>query len=603
MKSWWWRLARYARPQTPRLGGIMALMLVSVGIDAVKPWPMKLIVDNVLGGKPLPGKLQWLSTLPRAQDAGGLLTWLTFSTILLFLTGWLNRISRAYLESETGTRMVFDLGRAVFDHLQGLSLQFHTTTRTGDLVKRVTTDASCLRDLMMAVFLPALSALASLIVILGIMWRIDSLLALIAIAAAPCIVFAIRLFARPMEQRTWEQLELQGQLMSAAEQTLTALPIVRAFGREEIEDQRFAELCRRSDKAYLSALKAQLHFKIGTDSILAIGKTAVMAAGGWRALQGKISVGDLLILLGYLAVLYAPLETLAYISATFASAGAGARRIFEILGADERIHERAHARTYTRTRHSGHIRFESVTAGYRKDRPVLMKIELEAHPGERVALVGPTGAGKTTLVSLIPRLLDPWEGRVLFDGVDVRDWKLLSLRSQIAFLLQDPFILPITVAENIAYGRPDANRSEITAAAAAANADEFIRRLPDGYDTVLGERGATLSGGERQRLAIARALLKDAPILILDEPTSALDVRTEALLLEALDRLMKNRTTFIIAHRLSTVRPATRICVLDGGTIVESGVHEELVQRDGLYARYHKSQSAGSAETLKKVVS
>jgi ATP-binding cassette subfamily B protein/subfamily B ATP-binding cassette protein MsbA len=329
--------------------------------------------------------------------------------------------------------------------------------------------------------------------------------------------------------------------------------------------------------------------------IATLGTGAILWLGASRVLHGQLTVGSLLVFLAYLTILQAQFAVFTKIYTTMQEVSASVERVLEVLGSEPEVSDRPGATPLTAAR--GHVRIEGVTFGYEADRPVLRGVSLEATPGQTVALVGATGAGKTTLAALIPRLFDPWEGRVLLDDHDVRDVQLRSLRAQVAVVLQDPFLFPRTVAENIAYGRPGASRVEIEAAARAANADEFIERLPRGYDTVVGERGATLSGGERQRLSIARALLRDAPVLILDEPTSALDAETERLLLGALRRLMEGRTTFIVAHRLSTIRGADRIAVLHHGQIVESGTHEELLARGGRYARLHSLQFGTAAET------
>ncbi len=318
----------------------------------------------------------------------------------------------------------------------------------------------------------------------------------------------------------------------------------------------------------------------------------VLFVGGVRVLSGAISLGTLLVFLAYVRQMQNSSAGLFDIFVKLKAAEASVERISEVLHSDEMVHDPAVPLSLPERPRGqrGHVRLEGVTVGYEPGQPVLHNVTLEMLPGERIALVGPTGSGKTTLASLVPRFFDPWEGRVTFDGMDVRDVRLADLRSRISIVLQDPFLLPLSVAENIAYGLPEASLEEIVAAAVAAQADEFIRQLPEGYDTVIGERGATLSGGERQRITIARALLRDAPVLILDEPTSSLDARTEALLTEAFDRLMKDRTTLIIAHRLSTIRDAHRIAVLDDGRLVELGSHDELIELEGIYWRFHLQQ-------------
>ncbi|MHC4177690.1 MAG: ABC transporter ATP-binding protein, partial [Planctomycetota bacterium] len=485
----------------------------------------------------------------------------------------------------------------LFDHLQRLSVRFHSQQSSGDLLRRVTTDSRCVRELVMGVFIPLLTSLASLTIMFFVMWKLNPSLSSIALLVALPLPVLIKLLTPRMTERTYKQQQLEGQMMSLAEQALTAVPVVQAFGREEYEDRRFRTLSRRTIRAYLRALSSQLQFKIGVSAATAVGTAAILAIGGLHVLRGSMSVGSLLVFLAYLASLYAPIETLAYLSTGYASAAARARRVMEVLEAEDLVRDTVGARSLPPRPEGerGHVCLEGVTFGYEPDRPVLRDVTLVARPGETVALVGPTGAGKSTLVSLILRLFDPWQGRVIIDGMDVRDVKLSSLRANVALVLQEPFLLPLTVEENIAYGRPTASREDIVAAAVAANAHEFIRELPEGYDTVIGERGATLSGGQKQRLAIARALLKNAPVLILDEPTSALDAETESQLLEALERLMAGRTTFIIAHRLSTIRAADRIVVLDQGRIVEVGTQLELLATGGHYYRFYALQNASAA--------
>src|SRR5262245_29679637 len=594
MKPWWIRLLRFALLQAHQLVLILFLMLVGIGIGLLAPWPLKLIADNVLSSKPLPTEVSWLAALPGASSPTGLLFWLSAATVVLFLLRRVTTIAQGYVQASAGSRMIYALAHDLFLHLQRRSLLFHGRRQLGDLVRRVTADTSCVRDLVLNVYLPLLTSLATVALTFLIMWQLNRPLAFFAVALALPLTFIIRLFARPMTDRKYQEWEVQGQIASLAEQTLTSLPVVQAFGREDCELKRFRELARQTVQATLRTEATQHQFRVSTGAINALATAVVMAAGGTAVLEGRLSVGSLLVLISYFAALYSPIETLAYLSEGFASAAAGAKRVLEILDShDFDVVDQPGAMSLASysIEKGISVRLEGVTFGYEPGRPVLKDVSLVARPGEIVALVGATGAGKSTLVSLIPRFFDPWQGSVFFNETDIRTVTLASLRQKIAVVLQQPFLLPLTIAENIAYARPDATRKEIQAAAMAASADEFIQRLPQGYDTVIGERGATLSGGEKQRLAVARAILKDAPILILDEPTSAIDSQTEANLMEALARLIRGRTTFIIAHRLSTIRQADQILVIEHGRCVESGTHEDLMSIRGHYYRFHECQA------------
>jgi len=585
MKLWWLRLGVYAQPQWHGLLFVTLMMLLGVVLDVLKPWPLKLIVDYVLTGQSLPDAVSWINLLPGSARPTVLLGWLAIATIMLFLASRIAWLMQGYVQTGVGARMVYGLGAALFEHLQRLSLCFHGRRSTGDLVRRVTTDSTCGREMMMGVYLPVLTSLVSLGAMFTVMWQLDHFLSLLAIFVALPLGVVIRLFIGTITERMYEQQNLEGEMMAIAEQTLTAMPVVQAFSRDEYEKERFYSMSQSTLKAYLRVLTSNLKLTVSVGSITAVGTAAIMLIGGFHVMKETMTVGSLIVFLTYLASLYAPMENLASVSSSFASASAKAKRVLEVMDKDEKVWDDPAARPLPVHPEGkrGHIRLEGITFGYEPGRTVLQDVTLEARPGETIAIVGKTGAGKSTLVSLIPRFFDPWQGRVMFDGVDIREVQISNLRAQVALVLQEPFLLPLTVAQNIAYGRPGAVREEILEAAFAANADEFIRKLPQEYDTVIGEKGATLSEGQKQRLAIARALLKDAPVLILDEPTSALDAHTETLLLGALDILMKGRTTFIIAHRLSTIQGSDRIVVMEKGRVIEAGTHHELLKDQGSY--------------------
>jgi ATP-binding cassette subfamily B protein/subfamily B ATP-binding cassette protein MsbA len=421
----------------------------------------------------------------------------------------------------------------------------------------------------------------------AIMWQLQPQLTLLSLTVVPFMVLCIRIFGNPMKTQTLERRELEWRMINVVQQAMNAMPAIQAFGREEIEHARFLRYADDTVDAYRRSTLSQMWFKFFVGLVTAVGTAAVMWRGGHFVLDGSMTIGSVLVFLSYLASLYAPLNSITQTASIVQTAGANADRVLEVLDLIPDVRDEPGAIDAPL---SGPIRFENVTFSYEPGRPVLKDVSLEVQPGETIAIVGPTGAGKTTLVNMLMRFFDPSTGRVTVGGRDIRSLKVRSVRDQISMVLQDPFIFPYTIAENISYGRPEATRERVIEAAIAANADPFIKALPGGYDSIIGERGATLSGGEKQRLSIARAFVKDAPLLIMDEPTSALDARTEGMLLDALERLTKGRTTFIIAHRLSTIRNADKIIVLDHGRIVEQGTHQELIALGGMYSGLYKQQ-------------
>ena len=589
MNRWWIDLLRAAPPRRATLAGLALLLLGQSLIEALRPWPVKLLVDHVIPAAPLPPAAAWLAALPGGNHAYGLCLWLAASTLVIFGLAWTVQTGQAYLQSGLSLRMTYDLGARVFEHLQHLSLRYHGRQPAGDVIRRVTRDSRCARDLLMNSLLPATSSCISIVVMWLVMWRMHAPLSLLALLVLIPIAWAHRRFYEPMLENAGAQHQCEADMQSLAEQSLTALPMIQLYGRQDQTQACYREATQRTLQAYFMALRSQTWFDVSVRGSTAVAQAAMMVAGGTLVLHGQLTVGELLVFLSYVTLLFQPIETLAQSTANVAQAEAAARRVLQVLQEADRVPDAATDAAHGQRAAlptcdwTASIHFQQVRFGYTLQQPVFSELKCQLPGGKVTALVGPSGAGKSTIASLLLRFYDPQSGRITLGDTDLKDIPLADLRQHIAVLLQEPFLLPTTIRENIAYGRPEATMSEIEAAARAARADDFIQKLPQGYETLLGEAGGVLSGGERQRLAIARAFLKDAPILILDEPTSALDAQTEDELVQTLQQLTRNRTTLVIAHRLSTIRNADQILFLSEGQVVEAGTESELLALNGRY--------------------
>jgi ABC-type multidrug transport system fused ATPase/permease subunit len=582
------RLIRYAFTDWKGWGLILSATLLSSVFGLLGPWPMKVLVDHVLGGAPLPEPLARL--IPGADAPRTLLAWVVLAGVGIFAINSALEVflTRAWIR--VGQRLVYDVAADLFACVQCRSLIFHSRHPVGDLMSRITGDCWCLYKVVETFLFLPLFALTTMVAMVILMLQVDVLLTLAAIVVAPFMVGASFLLGRPIRIAAKARRKIESLIQAHVQQTLFGVPVIQAFAQEEHEQLRFQKFAADGILAHRRGALLRSWGNLASGLGVSMGTGMVLWLGARHVVQGSLSLGSLLVFLAYLVALQTHLKSLTGVYSTLQELGASADRVVEMLDAAPEVTERRDALPLPAA--EGLVRLENVTCGYLPGRPVLREVTLEVKPGQTVALVGATGAAKTTLVSLIPRFFDVWEGRVTVDGIDVRDLRLDDLRSQVGLAFQEPFLFPMTMAENIAYGNPHASRDDIEVAARAANIHDFICQLPQGYDTPVGPRGLTLSGGERQRLSIARALLKNAPILILDEPTSALDAETEWLLIQAVTRLMQGRTTLIIAHRLSTVQKADKIIVLKDGRIAEEGTHRELLARDGVYAHLCRIHSA-----------
>jgi ABC-type multidrug transport system fused ATPase/permease subunit len=592
-------IVRYLRPYR---GNVAALAVLSVGevtLRVLSPWPMKAVVDHVIGSAPMPA---WLGAtlspltailrfVPGSKER--LLVSVVVAGLMIQVAHQLLMMVHTRLSVAAGHRMVRDLRERLFAHLQALSLAHHSRTPTGDALYRLESDACCLEHIVLRGLFPIVFSAMTLVAMFVVLAGIDLQLALVSLAVIPFLYFWLRFYTKRMLPNARRAKELESAMVQRLHESISAIRLVKTYGREEFEQRRFSDAAGNALTARLASARQESLFGAVVSTLTIAGTSLVVLVGGLSVLHGRISLGTLLLLTAYLGFVYGPLCGIANTTGALQHAIASARRVRETFDLVPEPLDVPGSIVATRLR--GHVTFDDVSFSYENGARVLDGVSFSARPGEMIALVGLSGAGKTTAVSLMTRLYETTLGRILIDGVDIRGYRLKSLRDQVSVVLQEAIVMSGSVRENLRYGRLDATDAEIEAAARAANAHDFIVALPQGYDTQLGENGSGLSGGQRQRLSVARAFLKNAPILILDEPTAALDTVSEELVFDGLRRLQEGRTTFVIAHRLSTVRAADRILVLDQGRIAGEGTHDELLRSNHLYARLASQLAASKA--------
>jgi ABC-type multidrug transport system fused ATPase/permease subunit len=591
------RLLPYIRPY--KLAVILAVLttIIEGGLRLLEPWSMKILVDNGLRGEHMPGWVERAFPLLTPTHPYAIIVFAVVAGIVLWLAETMVSSVGDYLKSRVDARMTLNLKADLFNHLQRLSLSYHDQTQVGDSMYRIDNDTEFISALNWGNFRQLMISVITLSGVLWIVIRLDWQLALLALAAGPIIYASIGFYAKHFKDKSKRVKRMESASQTIVQEVLSCLRVVKAFGQEDREQRRFEDQSWAALRARLRLMIEQNLFSSGMGLITRLDLSLILLVGGFHVFQGRLTIGELLVILSYVSQIHSPLESIGETLTEMQLCLASAERVLEVLDVKPEVQHRPGAKVPARIQ--GSIAFQDVSFAYRHGHPVLHNISFTAQPNEVVACVGPTGAGKTTIANLIARFYDPVSGRVTLDSYELPDLALRVLRSNIAVVIQEPILMAGTIGENIAYGRPDAKMNEVVAAARAANAHDFITALPDGYESQVGERGVRLSGGERQRIAIARAFLKDAPVLILDEPTSSVDSRTEMVILDALDRLMVGRTTFIIAHRLSTIRYADQILVINNGRIIERGTHAELILSSGLYAQLYRIQS-GALRSRKK---
>ena len=563
-------------------------VLGEAGTDLLEPWPLKIVFDYVFGAKHVPA---WMSGLLRpifGVDKVAILHFAVLAVIVIAVLGALSAYAEKYLTTSVGQWVMHDLRRVLYHHIQRLSLAYHDQKPTGDLISTVTADIDSIQDFISQALLGIVVSVLTLVGMLIVMFYLNWRFTLIALSVTPVLFAVVYTYTKRITQASRALRKKEGEVVSVVSEVLSSMRVVKAFAREDYEEERLAQQSLENVEIALKARSLKAKLAPVVQVIVAVGTCLVLWYGVNLVLRGEMTSGSLLVFLLYLGKMYKPMRDLSKMTDTMSKAAVGYERIHDVIETEDVVRNLPGAKKAPSFK--GEIQFDHVHFAYGNGYGTLNDINLRVESGQMAALVGPTGAGKTTIVSLIGRFYDPQKGVVKIDNRDVRSYKLKSLRRQMSFVLQDTLLFRAPVWQNIAYGRPEASRQEILRAAELANADEFIRKMPQQYDTMVGEKGVTLSGGQRQRIAIARAIIRNAPILILDEPTSGLDAASEQLVFEALGRLMEGRTTIVIAHRLATVRRADVIFVIDNGTIVERGTHEALLSAGGLYSHLYEIQ-------------
>ena len=558
-----------------------------IAAELLEPWPLKIVLDYLLQSKEQPG---WLSGVIgwMGPDKLAVLNFAVLAVAVIAVVNALSSYLEKYLTTSVGQWVMHDLRRTLYHHIHRLSLAEHDQKRTGDLIGRVTSDIEAVQSFVTSALLGILTNILTLVGIIGVMLYLNWRFTLISLAIAPLLFLVVYFFTRRIKKASRDLRKKQSELVSLVEEVLSSVRVVKAFAREEYEERRFESQSLENVESALAARKIKSKLSPVVEIIVGTGTCLMLGYGARLVLAGELTAGALVVFLLYLGKMYKPMRDLAKMTDTVSSAAVGFERVREVLETEGGVRDLPKAEKAPRFQ--GKIEFEKVSFGYKADLLILKDVSFQIEPGQIAAFVGPTGSGKSTILSLVARFYDPVSGEVKIDGTNIRKYKMKSLRQQISFVLQETLLFHAPIWENIAYGRPEANRDEIIQAAKLANAHEFIEKMPEGYDTMIGERGVTLSGGQRQRIAIARAIVRDTPILVLDEPTSGLDAASEEAVFEALNKLMEGKTSIVIAHHLATVRRAKIIFVVKDNNIVERGTHDELLAAGGLYAELYEIQ-------------